>query len=158
MVAVCGASQADAVEEGFAAEVGRLLAEHGCTVVCGGLGGVMRAVAGGVRAAGGVCVGLLPGDDAGAAAPELSVALPTGMGEMRNALIARVCAGMIAIGGGYGTLSEIAFALRLGKPVAAVGSWELAAPHGAEVAVHRAHSAEDAVEWLLRQLGGWPAA
>ena len=91
-------------------EVGRRLAERGAVVLCGGLGGVMAAVARGVRSAGGTCVGLLPGEDPAAAAPDVTVAVPTGMGEMRNALLARACAGMVAIGGGYGTLSEVGLA------------------------------------------------
>ena len=125
LVAVCGAGEAGVAEDAAAEEVGRRLAEAGATVVCGGLGGVMAAVARGVSSAGGTCVGLLPGDDPAAAAPGVTVALATGLGEMRNALIARACDAMIAIGGGYGTLSEIAFALRLGRPVVALASWEV---------------------------------
>jgi len=111
----------------------------------------MAAAARGVAVSGGICIGLLPGDDATQAAADVTVALPTGMGEMRNALIARCCAAMIAIGGGYGTLSEIGFALRLGRPVVALRSWEVrrtgaAAP---DERLHRAEAAGEAVAWAL---------
>lgn len=154
IIAVCGASQPTDDDVLDAVEVGRLLARSGCVVICGGLGGVMAAAARGAIAAGGVCVGLLPGDDPADAAPEITVALATGMGEMRNALIARCAAAMIAIGGGYGTLSEIALALRLSRPVAALHTWEMRAPDGraaAETLLHRATSAGDAVEWVLQR-------
>ena len=156
IVAVCGASQPTDADVLDAVEVGRLLARSGCIVICGGLGGVMAAAARGVAAAGGVCIGLLPGDDPADAAPEVTVALATGMGEMRNALIARCCAAMIAIGGGYGTLSEIALALRLGRPVAALHTWEVRAPDGrgaAERLLHRAASPGDAVGWVMLRAG-----
>jgi len=128
LIAVCGASSATAQEMRDAEEVGRLLAERGAVVVCGGLGGVMEGVARGVRAAGGTSIGLLPGDDAEQANSDIAIAVPTGMGEMRNLLIARSCSGMIAVGGGYGTLGEIAHALRLGRRVAALRTWAIRAP------------------------------
>ena len=154
IVAVCGASQPTDADVLDAEEVGRLLARSGCVVVCGGLGGVMAAAARGATAAGGVCIGLLPGDDPADAAPDVTVALATGMGEMRNALIARCSAAMIAIGGAYGTLSEIALALRMGRPVAALHTWEMRAPDGgepAETLLHRAASPGDAVDWVIRR-------
>src|ERR1700694_4782621 len=156
IIAVCGASQPTEDDTLDGVEVGRLLARNGCVVICGGLGGVMAAAARGVTAAGGVCIGLLPGDDPGDAAPEMTIALATGMGEMRNALIARCCTAMIAIGGGYGTLSEIALALRLSRPVAALHTWELRAPAGgpepAHTLLHRAASAGDAVDWGVERI------
>jgi predicted Rossmann-fold nucleotide-binding protein len=84
------------------------------------------------------------------------VALPTGLGELRNGLIARMCRGMIAIGGGYGTLSEIAFMLRLGRPVAAVQTWDFTAPDGAPLSHHerRCATPEDAVAWILQEVSG----
>ena len=138
----------------MAEAVGRLLAARGAVVVCGGLGGVMEGVCRGAAAAGGLTVGLLPGDDPGAANPAVGLALATGLGELRNGLIARACRGMIAIGGGYGTLSEVAFMLRLGRPVCAISSWGVVPPGGksGDPAVHRAAGAEDAVTWLLAQL------
>jgi len=86
-------------------------------VVCGGLTGVMEAVAKGVRGAGGLTIGILPGNDGRDANAYIDIPLATGMGEMRNALIVRVAGAVVAIGGGTGTLSEIALALRIGTPV-----------------------------------------
>ena len=124
-VAVVGAGDASAAEASVAEEIGRLLAGRGVTVVCGGLGGVMEAVARGASGAGGVVVALLPGSDRAAANAWVSVAIPTGLGELRNGLVVRAGDAVIAVGGGYGTLSEIALALRSGKPVAGVGTWEI---------------------------------
>jgi uncharacterized protein (TIGR00725 family) len=108
-----------------AEEVGRLLAQAGAVVVTGGLGGVMEAASKGAREAGGTTLGLLPGADRREANAWLSVAVPTGMGEMRNALVVRSADGVIAVGGEWGTLSEIAFARKTGKPVVGLGSWDL---------------------------------
>jgi uncharacterized protein (TIGR00725 family) len=94
-------------------------------VVCGGLGGVMEAACRGAREAGGLTVGILPGLDRSAANPYVEVALPTGLGEGRNLLVVRAADALIAVGGGYGTLSEIALALKAGKPVVGLGSWEI---------------------------------
>lgn len=154
LIAVCGTSleQPEALSD--AEEVGRLLAQRGVTVVCGGLGGVMAAVARGVRSGGGVSVGVLPGDDADSANPDVTVALPTGLGELRNALIAHSCRAMIAVGGGYGTLSEIGFALRLGKPVTGLHTWDIrrANDDRPDPAIHCADSASDAVDWVLARI------
>ena len=154
LVAVCGTSAATDQEAGVAEEIGRLLAARGAVVVCGGLGGVMEAVCRGAAAAGGLSVGLLPGDDPEAANAHVGLALPTGLGELRNGLIARACRGMIAIGGGYGTLGEIAFMLRLGRPVCAIGSWGLVSPRGdvEDGVIHRADDAQSAVTWVLARI------
>jgi uncharacterized protein (TIGR00725 family) len=155
LIAVCGTSTASPAEADAAEAAGRLIAEGGAVVVCGGLGGVMEAAARGAEAGGGVCVGLLPGDDPREANDHVGIALATGLGEIRNALIARSCAGMIAIGGGFGTLSEIGFMLRLGRPVAAVASWDVRRPGDTEPepAIHRAGDAAAAVSWLWSELG-----
>jgi uncharacterized protein (TIGR00725 family) len=108
-----------------AEEVGRLLARRGAVVVCGGLGGVMEAACRGASRAGGTTVGVLPGLDRGAANPFVSVAVATGLGEARNALVVRAADALIAVGGAYGTLSEIALALKAGKPVIGLGTWEI---------------------------------
>jgi uncharacterized protein (TIGR00725 family) len=108
-----------------AEEVGRLLARRGAVVVCGGLGGVMEAACRGARSEGGTAVGILPGLNRGAANPFVSVAVPTGLGEARNALVVRAADALIAVGGAYGTLSEIALALKAGKPVIGLGTWEI---------------------------------
>jgi uncharacterized protein (TIGR00725 family) len=117
IVAVVGGSDCSGVEAALAEELGRRLAERGAVVVCGGLTGVMEAVAKGVRGAAGLTIGILPGNDARDANAYIDVPLATGMGEMRNALIVRVAGAVVAIGGGTGTLSEIALALRIGTPV-----------------------------------------
>ena len=112
-------------ESDVAFEVGRLLAERGVVVVTGGLGGTMASASRGAASAGGVVIGLLPGSDRSAANEWVSVAIPTGLGELRNALVVRACDAMIAVGGGYGTLSEIALALKEGKPVVGIGTWDI---------------------------------
>jgi uncharacterized protein (TIGR00725 family) len=137
-VAVVGSGEAEERHAAAAEEVGRLIAEGGALLVCGGLGGVMEAACRGARAAGGTTVGLLPGVDRSEANRHVAVAVPTGLGEARNALVVRAADAVIAIGGGYGTLSEIALALRAGKPVIGLDTWEIegvAPADGPEAAV-----------------------
>jgi uncharacterized protein (TIGR00725 family) len=124
-IAVIGPSEATDEELARAETVGRLLGEAGAVVVCGGLGGVMEAAARGAAGAGAVVVGLLPGRDRRDANPHVTIVIATGMGEMRNALVVRSVDAVIAVGGAYGTLSEIAFALRTGVPVVGLGTWDL---------------------------------
>jgi uncharacterized protein (TIGR00725 family) len=144
-VGVVGTSAADDTDAcALAEEVGRLLAERGAVVVCGGLTGVMEHVCRGARLAGGTTVGLLPGDTRADGNVFLTVALPTGLGEMRNALIVRASESLIAIGGGWGTLSEIALAVRTGVPVFGLRTWDVVAA-GLQVV----ESAEDAVRRAL---------
>jgi uncharacterized protein (TIGR00725 family) len=116
-VAVVGSGEATTAEIEDAYAVGRLLGTRGCIVVTGGLGGIMAAASRGARSAGAVTVGVLPGLDRGAANEWITVVLPTGLGELRNGLIVRAAEGLIAIGGEYGTLSEVALALKGGKRV-----------------------------------------
>ena len=122
-VAVCGASEATPEQLATAKEVGRLLAAGGAIVINGGLGGVSSAASEGASAAGGIVVGLLPDAHRAGANPFLTIALPTGLGQSRNALIVTAAQAVIAIGGGWGTLSEIALAKRLGRPVVTLDSW-----------------------------------
>ena len=143
-VAVVGAGEASAEEIAVAEEVGRLLAEHGAVLVCGGLGGVMEAACRGAKEAGGSTVGILPGRDRAAANAYVDVAIATGLGEARNALVVRAADVLIAVGGGYGTLSEIALGLKSGTPVVGIGSWELAGRPLTE-----ARDAPEAVELAL---------
>jgi uncharacterized protein (TIGR00725 family) len=151
-IAVVGAGDASPGEIDRAEEVGRLLGRAGAVLVCGGLGGVMDAAARGARSEGGISVGILPGDDRGSAGPHLTVAIPTGLGEARNALVVRGSDAVIAIGGEYGTLSEIGFALRVGKPVVGLDTWQLA-KHGEPVeAIVRASSAAEAVSLALQRM------
>ena len=110
--------------------VGRRLAALGATVVCGGLGGVMEAACRGARSAGGLTVGLVPGSSPADANRWVDVVIPTGLGEMRNALVVASAAAVVAVGGEYGTLSEIALALRSGKPVVGYRTWSLTRPAG----------------------------
>jgi uncharacterized protein (TIGR00725 family) len=123
-IAIAGAGSAEPWELAAAEEAGAAVAEAGCGLVCGGLGGVMEAACRGARSRGGLTVGLLPGVDRDDANGWVVVALPTGMGEARNALVVRAADALVAIGGGWGTLSEIALALKAGIPVVGVGTWE----------------------------------
>jgi uncharacterized protein (TIGR00725 family) len=120
-----GPAEAGAADLAVAEAVGRGLAEAGAILVCGGLGGVMEAACRGAADAGGLTVGILPGHDRGAANPWVLVAVATGMGELRNGLVVRAADAVIAVGGSWGTLSEIALAVRTGRPVVGVGTWEL---------------------------------
>lgn len=129
-VGVVGPAQADPGLEAAAEEVGRRLAEAGVVVVCGGLGGVMAAACRGAGAAGGTSVGILPGTDRHDANPWVTVAVPTGLGELRNGLVVRSADVLVALGGGYGTLSEVALALKAGVPVVGLGTWSLVRPDG----------------------------
>ena len=124
-IAVVGPGRADRPQLTEAEAVGRGLAEAGAVLVCGGLGGVMEAACRGAREAGGLTLGLLPGSDRAAANAWVSVAVPTGLGEARNALVVRASDAVIAVAGEYGTLSEIALALKAGKPVVGIGTWDL---------------------------------
>lgn len=123
-IAVCGPGQADAPLLALAEAVGLALAQAGAVVVCGGLGGVMEAACRGARQAGGITVGLLPGSDADAANPSVLLPIVTGIGEARNMVLINTTEAMIAVGGGWGTLSEIALARRAGLTVVGLGSWQ----------------------------------
>ena len=130
-----------------AREVGRLVARRGGIVVCGGLGGVMEAAARGATEAGGTAIGVLPDEDRARANGYMSFSVATGMGQARN--LAVVCSGdvVVAVGDGYGTLSEVGLALKVGRPVVSLGSWDL----GDDVAV--AGSPAGAVEAAFGLLG-----
>lgn len=132
-----------------AERMGRAIAEAGAVLVCGGLGGVMEAASRGAARAGGTVVGLLPGFDARDANRWVTVPIVTGMDQARNVILVRSSDVVIAIGGRYGTLSEIALALKLGKPVVGLGTWRLAQPEGRRVPLVRARGAEQAVALAL---------
>ena len=151
-VAVCGPAEASAEEEAAAETVGRAVARAGGIVVCGGLSGVMEGAARGAEAEGGVSIGILPGPTRKGANPHLTAAVPTAMGEARNALVVRAADAVIAIGGAFGTLSEIALALKIGVPVVGLGTWELARSGEAVDVIERATDAEDAVKRALAAL------
>jgi uncharacterized protein (TIGR00725 family) len=150
VVAVIGGSDANADERANARQVGRLLGEAGAIVVCGGRGGVMEGVCQAAREAGGLTVGILPGKDAADGNAYLSLALPTGLGEARNALVVLACEVVIAIGGGSGTLSEIGLALQTGRRVLGLGTWKASDPKGAAAAVENVETASEAVERALQ--------
>jgi uncharacterized protein (TIGR00725 family) len=152
-VAVIGSGEPDPERDRQAENVGRALAEHGAVLLCGGLGGVMEAACRGATLAGGTTVGLLPGPDRRGANPHLTIALPTGMGELRNGLIVRGADAVIAVGGEYGTLSEIGFALKLGRPVVGLQTWELAREGVPREAVMVVESAEEAARRALELAG-----
>lgn len=146
LIAVVGSSTCSSEEAEWATAVGRLVARAGAVLVCGGLGGVMAAAARGAREAGGLTLGILPGTSREDANPYIDVALATGMGEMRNALLVRVAGAVIAIGGGWGTLSEIALAQRIKVPVVGLHDTFRSA-----VDMPRVERPEDAVRWALEQ-------
>jgi uncharacterized protein (TIGR00725 family) len=131
-VAVIGAGDASGQEVEAAEEVGRALGAAGAVLVCGGLGGVMEGACRGAAEAGGTTVGILPGVRREDGNPWLHLALPTGLGEARNALVVRAADAVVAVGGEWGTLSEIALARKCGVPVIGLGTWELAR-HGRRV-------------------------
>lgn len=122
---VIGAGKADKELLRIAEEVGKLLAKEGIIVITGGLGGVMEAASRGAYLEGGITVGILPTTRKEDANPYVKIPIPTGMGEMRNALVVRASDVLIAIGGEYGTLSEIALALKTGKKVVGLKTWNI---------------------------------
>jgi uncharacterized protein (TIGR00725 family) len=124
-IAVCGASEATPSQLDAAREVGRLLARSGAIVINGGYGGVSGASSEGAAGEGGTVVGLLSEGDREGANPHLTVSLPTGLGQGRNLLIVTAAESVIAIGRGWGTLSEIAHARRLGRSVFALDTWDI---------------------------------
>jgi len=149
-VAVIGASNATDWEIATAEGLGRALAEAGCVLVCGGLGGVMNAAARGCEAAGGTSIGILPGDERDVASRHLTVAIATGFGEARNAIVARSADVVMAVGGEFGTLSEIALALKMRTPVIGIGTWELGRDDLDADPIVRAPDAATAIEELRR--------
>ncbi len=149
-IGVLGPNATSDAEYALGVEIGRGLAEAGAILLCGGLGGMMRAAAEGARSAGGQTVGILPGDDQTHANPFIDTAIPTGMGPMRNALLVNACDAVIAVHGAYGTLSEIAFALRLSIPVVGLHTWEVRRNGRTDPGIHVTHSAQEAVEQAIR--------
>ncbi len=142
IIAVIGAGNADKELLTLAEQVGRLIALNGAILVCGGLGGVMEAAARGANTEGGITIGILPGLEKSAANPYINVPVATGLGEIRNTIIVRSADVLIAIGGEYGTLSEIAFGLKTGKTVIGIGTWDIKG-------IIKARGAEDAVNKAL---------
>jgi uncharacterized protein (TIGR00725 family) len=150
-VAVCGPHDCSDVEAAHALRVGELLADAGAVVLCGGGGGVMAAVAAGVRARNGLVVGIRPGPSRDGASADLSVTVLTNMGQARNAVIVSSADAVIAIGGSWGTLSEVALAMRRGAvPVVSLGGWQIIDAAGIPVpGVTEVQTPEDAVRAAL---------
>jgi uncharacterized protein (TIGR00725 family) len=148
-IGVAGASRPVAALLDQAERLGRRLAEAGAVLVCGGGPGVMEAACRGARSAGGITVGLLPGLDRAEGNPQLSVALPTGLGQGRNLLLVRSSDALVAVGGGFGTLSEIALALRTGTPLVGLATWSLHLDTGPVEAFPVADDADTAARLAL---------
>ena len=145
-VAVSGGGEAGEAASQLAEEVGRELARRGAVVVTGGLGGAMAAASRGAKAEGGTTLGILPGDDRSDANDWVDVAVPTGLGEARDVLLVRAADALIAVAGEFGTLSEIALALKVGTPVVGLETWELARNGRAVDAIVVARTPAEAAE------------
>lgn len=148
IIGVIGASDADNNLRRTAREVGREIARRGAVLICGGLGGVMEATCQGAKEEGGLTIGILPGFEKGDANPYVDIPIVTGLSYARNLIIVRTADGLIAVGGGYGTLSELAFALKLNKPVVAINSWPVSDK------IRQARDAKEAVSLIFEALGG----
>ena len=146
IIGVIGDSSCPTEEAKLAESVGELLAQQGATIVCGGLGGVMEAVCCGAKSKGGLTVGILPGKNSSMANPWVDIPVVTGIGEARNVAVVKSAQAVIAIGGSYGTLSEIAFALKSNIPVIGLNTWSLSRNGQAEDSIIRVQSATEAVD------------
>jgi uncharacterized protein (TIGR00725 family) len=146
IIAVIGGRKTEKSLLKEAEEAGRLIAEKGAVLVCGGLGGVMEAASRGAKAGGGLTLGILPQNDSKEANQFIDIPVVTGLGIGRNVIIARTADALIAVGGEYGTLSEIAFALQMGKPVVGIKTWDIKGV----VAVENAAAAVNRVFALLK--------
>ncbi len=151
LIAVIGGANCSDEQAALAERVGEMLAQGGAVVICGGRGGVMEAACKGARAANGLTIGILPGRDLSEANPYLSIALPTGLGDARNTIIAQAAGAVIAVGGGPGTLSEIALAKAAGVPVIGLGTWEARDAAGLPIGIIAADHPEQAVSLALSQ-------
>ncbi len=154
IIGVIGAGECDAQTAAVAEAVGRELARRGAALVCGGLGGVMAAACRGARSAGGLTIGILPGIRREDANPWVQVPIVTGLDQARNVLVVRTAQALIAVAGGFGTLSEIAYALKLGVPVVGINTWELAKQGHKVPGIVEARSPEEAVELALALASG----
>ena len=152
LIAVCGESDPRTRFETEAYELGRGIAERGAVLICGGLTGVMEHAARGARAAGGLTIGLLPGDDPASANPAIEIAIATGLGHGRNAVLVLSADGVVALGGGLGTLSEIALAVRLHRPAVGVSTWEYRRDGQSEPGLPIVPSVGEALDWLFTRL------
>jgi uncharacterized protein (TIGR00725 family) len=136
----------------LAFRAGRTIAESGAVLVCGGMGGIMECACQGACEAGGVTIGILPMDERKGSNPYLTYSIPTGMGEARNSIVVKSSDALLAIGGNYGTLSEIAFALIHKKPVVGLNTWKLVDSEGNIPPIYHVEDPKEAVKILLSEL------
>lgn len=146
LIAIIGGRNSSSELLEMATQVGRLIAQNGFGLVCGGMGGIMEAAAKGCKEENGLTVGILMHDDPKYANPYIDIAIPTGLGIARNLLVVRSGEAVIAIDGSYGTLSEIAYALQLGKPVIGINTWDVSQD------IIKVNSAKEAIKEALRVL------
>jgi len=146
IVAVIGNAYCSAEEANLAETVGKLLAQRGAIIICGGLGGVMEAVCRGAKLKGGMTIGILPGEDSSAANPYIDIPIVTGVGYARNMAVVKSAQVVIAVGGNYGTLSEIAYALKKGTPVIGLNTWTLSRNGQERDPIIRVNTAIEAVD------------
>jgi uncharacterized protein (TIGR00725 family) len=149
LISVLGSSQCGLEIAQLAERTGELLVEAGFGIVCGGGGGVMEAVCQGAARLDGVTIGILPGDKSTSANPSVRFSIPTGLGEARNAIVVRAGAMVLAIGGGYGTLSEIALALKWGKTVIGLKTWQAQDGRGNLAEIEICSNPEEAVARIV---------
>ncbi len=154
IVSVIGESIATPLNIKYAYEVGTLLAKSNLTLACGGLGGVMEAASKGCKKEGGTTIGILPGLNPSESNQLIDIPICTGLGYARNVIVARTGMAVIAIGGAYGTLSEIAYALAEDKPVIGLNTWELMKNNSFDNQITRANNAQDAVQKTLEKIAG----
>jgi uncharacterized protein (TIGR00725 family) len=133
--------------------LGRGIAQRHAVLICGGLTGVMEHAARGAQAAGGLTIGVLPGEDPNDANAYIDIAIATGLGHARNAILARTADGVVALGGGLGTLSEIALALRNNRPTIGIQTWRFDRQDRTEPELPVAENPAEALEWLFAQMG-----
>jgi uncharacterized protein (TIGR00725 family) len=146
IIGVIGGRRPSAQEMEVAEAVGKRLAELGATLICGGCLGVMEAACRGAKAGGGLTIGVLPGSDRNAANPYVDLPIVTGIGEARNVIIARTAQAVVAIGGSYGTLTEIAYSIAFGTPIVGLGTWHVEREGHPPAPIHRAATPQEAAE------------
>jgi len=149
IIAVIGGGQCSKKEAKLAEEIGRQLAKRGAILVCGGLGGIMEAACRGASSEGGTTIGILPGDDSQAANPHVQIPIVTGLGYARNIAVVKSAQAVIAVGGSYGTLSEISHALQSGIPVIGLNTWSLSRNGQEDKSIIPAQSPTEAVDKAL---------
>jgi len=154
IIAVIGAGRCSEEVARVAEAVGRELARRGVALVCGGLGGVMEAACRGAKSEGGLTIGILPGSSRHEANPYVDIPVVTGLGEARNVIVVRTAQAVIAVDGEFGTLSEIAHALKLRIPVVGLSTWQLAKQGRRVLAIVEAATPVEAVDKALALAGG----